>query len=131
MNTAAVNESYTEAVLFDRSGRLAGAERRRNFRAPLHWTLYLASSGSGHPIRTTTRDLNKDGFYCLLDQPATPGERIECHIVVPKHKSQDPDDVLYLRCRAQVVRVEKIGNSAEFGVACRIEDYCLTSRREF
>ena len=131
MNSAPANESYMDAVLFDRAGRLASVERRRNFRAPLHWTLYLACSGSGHPIRTTTRDINKDGFYCLLAHPVRPGERIECNIVVPKHKSQDPDDVVYLRCRAQVVRVEKIGNSMEFGVACRIEDYCLTSRREF
>jgi hypothetical protein len=118
-------ECYTDAELFDRTGRLASAERRRNFRAPLHWTVYLAYGGSGPPIRTTTRDINKDGFYCLLDQPVTPGQRIECNIVVPMHRSQDPDDVVYLRCCAQAVRVEKIGSSTEFGVACRIENYCV------
>src|ERR1019366_7913389 len=89
--TSMTGESYTDAELFDRTGRLASAERRRNFRAPLHWTVYLAYGGSGPPIRTTTRDINKDGFYCLLDQPVTPGQRIECNIVVPMHRSQDPD----------------------------------------
>src|ERR1017187_5409581 len=108
MNSAPANESYMDAVLFDRAGRLASVERRRNFRAPLHWTLYLACSGSGYPIRTTTRDINKDGFYCLLDHPVRPGERIECNIAVPKHKSQDPDDVVYLRCRAQVDHIVRI-----------------------
>ena len=125
MSFPAANEIRTDAALFERTGFLAGAERRRNPRAPLHWTLYLTCTGSGHPLRSTTRDISKDGFYCLLDQPVIPGERLECDVVVPAHRSQNPDDVIYLRCRAQAVRVEKIGASAEFGVACRIEDYCV------
>ena len=125
MNSPAAMEAHTDARLFDRTVWLTGSERRRNPRVPLHWTLYLACKGSGHLVRTTTRDINKNGFYCLLDQPLSPGEQIECDIVVPVHRSQDPDDVVYLRCRAQAVRVEKIGGTSEFGVACQIEDYCL------
>ena len=108
---------------FIRAGWDAGAQRRRSPRATLHWTLYLMWNGAGHPLRTVTRDISKDGFYCLLDQPIRPGERIQCDIVVPTQNSQDPDDVVYLRCNAQAVRVEKIGAGAEFGLACRIEDY--------
>jgi hypothetical protein len=119
------NETYTDATRFERTGCLADMERRKNPRAPLRWTLYLTCNGSGHPLRATTRDINKDGFYCLLDQPVRPGERIECDIVMPTHGSQDPDDVAYLRCRVQAVRVEKTGAGIEFGVACRIEDYCV------
>ena len=116
---------YTDAGLFDRMGRRVIAERRRNPRAPLHWTVYLAFKGCGHPLRSITRDINKDGFYCSLDQAVRPGERIECDIVVPTHGAGDPDDMACLRCRAQAVRVEKIGDGPEFGVACRIEDYRL------
>jgi hypothetical protein len=61
----------------------------------------------------------------LLDQAVRPGERIECDIVVPTHGSRDTGDVAYLRCRAQAVRVEKIGDGTGFGLACRIEDYRL------
>jgi hypothetical protein len=121
----AADGGYTDATLSDRMGRRAIAERRRNPRAPLHWIVYLAFKGSGHPLRSITRDINKDGFYCSLDQPVRPGERIECDIVVPTHGSRDPNDVAYLRCLAQAVRVEKIGDSPEFGLACRIEDYRL------
>ena len=116
---------YTDAGLLDRMGRRVIAERRRNLRAPLHWTVYLAFKGSGHPLRSITRDINKDGFYCSLDQAVRPGERIECDIVVPTHGAGDPDDMACLRCRAQAVRVEKIGDGPGFGVACRIEDYRL------
>ena len=121
----ATDRSSTGAGLFDRTGRQVIAERRRNPRAPLHWTVYLAFKGSGHPLRSITRDINKDGFYCSLNQPVRTGERIECDIVVPTHGSRDPSDVAYLRCCAQAVRVEKIGDSTEFGLACRIEDYRL------
>jgi hypothetical protein len=117
------NETCTEAAPLHRTGCLAGAERRRNPRVPLHWTLYLTCDSMAYPRRTTTRDISRAGFYCMLDQPIRSGERIECDIVVPTHRSQDPDDVVYLRCRGQAVRVEKIG--AGFGVACRIEGYCL------
>lgn len=82
-------------------------------------------NGARHPLRTEARDISRDGFYCLLDQAIRPGERIQCEIVVPTHNSQDPDDVVYLRCSAQAVRVEQIGDGAEFGLACRIEDYCV------
>lgn len=123
-----MNETCTDAALPDPAGFLADTERRRNPRVPLRWTLYLAFNGSGHPVRTTTVDINKDGFYCLLDQPVRPGEQIECDIAVPAHRSQDPDDLVYLRCRAQAVRVEKIGSGSEFGVACRIDEYCVIRR---
>jgi hypothetical protein len=126
MSTSIASDgTHTDMGLFDRTGRQVIAERRRNPRASLHWTVYLAFNGAPHPLRSITRDINKDGFYCLLDQPVRPGERIECDIVMPTHGSWDPDDVAYLRCCAYAVRVEKIGDRPEFGVACRIEDYQL------
>jgi hypothetical protein len=44
---------------------------------------------------------------------------------MPTHSLREPDNVVYLRCDALAVRVEKIGDEAEFGLACRIEDYRL------
>jgi hypothetical protein len=115
--------THEDAKRSAHKGFLSGTERRRNPRVPLRWTLYLVCSGSRYPIRTITRDINQDGFYCLLNRPVRPGEQIQCDIVVPPHRSQDPDDKLYLRCRAQVVRVERLGIGAEFGLACRFDDY--------
>lgn len=123
MRSDTARDPSTDAMEFIQAGWDTGVQRRRSPRATLHWTLYLMWNGAGHPLRTETRDISKDGFYCLLDQPVRPGERIQCDIVVPTHNAQDPDDVVYLRCRAQAVRVEKVGAGAQFGLACRIEDY--------
>lgn len=100
-------------------------ERRRSPRACLRWTLYLKPDGTGHSVRTESRDISRDGFYCVLHQPVRPGDRIRCDIVVPTHNSRNPDDVVHLRCSVQVVRVEQIGAGSEFGLACRIESYCV------
>ena len=100
-------------------------ERRRIPRAALNWTVHVAANGFDYPISATTRDISRDGFYCFLGNPLTPGERIECDIVMPTHSTLDSTDTACLRCRALVVRVEQTGNEAEFGVACRIEEYSI------
>jgi len=125
MRYPSAKEAYADPAPFEHAAFHTGNERRSKPRVPLHWTLYVACNGSGVRLRTSTRDINKDGFYCLLDQPVRPGEHIECDIVVPTHEPQQPGDVVYLRCRAQAVRVEKIGAGLKFGLACRIEDYCV------
>ena len=118
-------DPLTEAIGTTESGWHAGIERRRSPRVALRWTLYLLGNGTRHPLRTETRDISRDGFYCVLDQPLRPGERIRCDIVVPTHNAQNPEEVVYLRCSAQALRVEKLGAGAKFGIACRIEDYCV------
>ena len=59
----------------------------------------------------------------MLDHWIQPGERFECDIAVPAHNPNNPKDVIYLRCRAQAVRVERTAGGSEFGLACSIEDY--------
>jgi c-di-GMP-binding flagellar brake protein YcgR len=100
-------------------------ERRRTLRAALKWTVYIAYNGSKHPITAKTRDISSDGFYCFLSNPLTPGDRVECDIVIPTHDMFNAADVAYMRCRALVVRVEQTEDEAPFGVACRIEAYSI------
>lgn len=69
-------------------------------------------------------NISSDGFYCMAPRPFTPGEWIECDILVPT--LADPHrDLLVLRCRAQVLRVETTGKEDAYGLACRIEDYSV------
>jgi hypothetical protein len=115
-------DPVTGATRSKEAGWHDGFERRRSPRLQVRWTLYLTSDSITHPLRAETSEINSDSFYCLLDRPMRPGERIQCDIVVPTHNPEDPDDVVYLRCSGQALRVEKIGG-AEFGLECRIEDY--------
>jgi hypothetical protein len=99
-------------------------ERRRSLRVPLHWTLYLVCEGGIHTYRSETKNLSRAGFYCVLNEPLTAGEHVACDIVIPTHTLAS-EDVMSLRCRAQVLRVEKMACGEEYGLACRIEDYRL------
>jgi hypothetical protein len=100
-------------------------ERRKSLRVPVRWTLYLVCKGGTHTYRSETKNLSRAGFYCVLNEPLTAGEHIDCDIVIPRHTLAS-DDVISLRCRAQVIRVEKVAcDEEEYGLACRIEDYRL------
>lgn len=88
----------------------------------LHWTVYLWRGGDTHPSQTETTNISSDGFYCIARQPFTPGEWIECNIFVPT-MAEPHDDLVVLRSRAQVLRVET--TSTGYGLACRIEDYSV------
>ena len=103
----------------------AQSERRKNLRLPLQWSVHVVRLGARRPLRSKTRNLSSRGFYCVLHERLTTGERIECDLVVPTHTSRSCDDVLFLRCQARVVRVERVDAGEEYGLACRIEDYYL------
>jgi len=87
--------------------------------------VHLSKAGGKHPIATRTRDVSSDGFYCFVQEPFESGERVECIVVIPIPKSSKPDDVLWLKCQARVLRVEAGAAAAAFGVALQIEEYCV------
>ena len=98
-------------------------ERRRRIRVPLKCAIYLSRIGDTHPLQSKTANLSCDGFYCNVDEPFTPGERLDCDIVMPAW--QAPADSFVIHCRAQVLRLERRGTGPEYGIACRIEDYSI------
>jgi hypothetical protein len=100
-------------------------ERRRRPRAALNWPILITRGSSPHPMETTTINVSSEGFYCLLPEAVTAGERVECTIRIPAPNPDRSDAALRLQCRAQVLRVENYGVPGIFGVACRIEDYTV------
>jgi hypothetical protein len=101
------------------------AERRSRPRAALQWVVHVSRAGGGHPIVSRTRDVSSQGFYCLVREPFESGERVECTVVIPVPKSARPDEVLWLKCLARVLRVEAAAADTAFGVAFQIEEYCV------
>lgn len=116
-------QSLTELSVNGSIGRKA--ERRSRPRAALHWVVHVSRAGGQHPVASRTRNVSSQGFYCLVEEPFESGERVECTVVVPIPKSGKPDDVLWLKCKARVLRVESAAADTAFGIAFQIEEYCV------
>lgn len=105
--------------------RPAIMERRRRARVALHWQLTLLRKGEGHEIRSETKNISSEGFYCLCDEAVTPGERLDCVILTPLRAGPESPDVLRLYCRVKVARVELSSDGQKYGIGFRIEDYSV------
>jgi len=98
-------------------------ERRRRFRANVHWAVRLLRHPERPPIDCVTVNLSSEGFFCLCDELFVPGELLQCIISVPAQARAPEAECMTLRCLVQVVRVES--SSGRYGVGCHIENYRL------
>ena len=101
-------------------------ERRSRPRAALEWTVHVSRADGGHPATGKTTNVSSKGFYCVVQEPIEPGERVECTMIIPIPKSATPDDVLCLNCQARALRVEPAAGA--LGIAFQIEEYCVVHR---
>jgi c-di-GMP-binding flagellar brake protein YcgR len=102
-------------------------DRRNSMRVTLHLAVFLFSE-SKDPVRTETINISSSGFYCTSNEPFAVGSRLRCVIVLPGQAHATPQDVLFLDCKAEVMRV--VANAAQgFGTGFRILQYrVITSR---
>jgi hypothetical protein len=89
----------------------------------VQWTVHILRAGCKHPVSSKTRNVSSQGFYCLVQEPFESGERVECTVVIPIPESGKPDDVLWLKCQARVLRVDATVANTAFGIAFLIEEY--------
>jgi hypothetical protein len=64
-------------------------------------------------LKAETDNLSSSGFYCTVSEPFSPGEYLECRIVIPSQSTP-----LVLDRQVRIVRVEIKGLEPGFGVAC-------------
>jgi hypothetical protein len=76
-------------------------------------------------VATTTRNVSSQGFYCLVREPLESGERVGCTVVIPVPKAGQPDDAVWLKCQARVLRVKAVAAHETLGIAFLIEEYCV------
>jgi hypothetical protein len=96
------------------------SERRRRERLRLSCGIRLSQSGRA-PVKTRTENLSSTGFYCTIEEPISPGERLECELSIPRY-DLNSSDCLVLRRRVAVVRLEIKGVEPGFGIACQFEE---------
>jgi hypothetical protein len=68
--------------------------------------------------RGVTRDFSRSGIYFETDKSFVPGQTIEFTIVL---EFVDPDRPVRVKCRGQIIRVEK--NERKIGIAASIRSY--------
>jgi hypothetical protein len=92
-------------------------ERRRRARLSLCYRLQLRRVEGQVSLEAETDNISGGGFYCVASEPFSPGEYLECGLVIP---GQSPP--LILRRLIRVIRVEIKGMEPGFGVACEFAD---------
>lgn len=100
-------------------------ERRKRVRTGVHWPVTLFRANPKSAIETTTEDLSSNGFYCHTNARINVGESVFILLQAPAHDPTGQDQTYALQCEGRVVRVD-VTSDGRFGVACRIEDYCLS-----
>jgi hypothetical protein len=105
----------------------SGLERRTRSRLKLAIPVVLFRPEEADRVETKTEDISCDSFYCISDRQFSPGDLLECELIIPGDElSSVPEQALCLCCRVRVVRVVARGLHVGFGVACRLEDYTIS-----
>jgi len=100
-------------------------ERRKQRRLPLRWPVRLSGGRIG-TVEAWTKNLSASSFYCVVDSPLAPGEKIDCGITVPGRGQGDPTTIGSIKCQAEVIRVDALGVGEGFGIAIRIIDFSFS-----
>jgi len=100
-------------------------ERRRRPRLTLAYPVRLFRVGSRSRIETKTENVSCEGFLCITESFFSPREKLDCELVLTTASGRTADEAIILRCRAEVVRVERHNENFTFGVACRVSDYTV------
>jgi|SRR5580700_6717290 hypothetical protein len=114
----------------DRSLNVVGLspaiERRKLERLPLQLSLQFSrASRREEVIQCTTENISGEGIYFVSMRSLDAGERLEIDLLLPPLKSGHNRVDVHLRCRAEVVRVDRIRQGPAIGIACRIEQYTI------
>jgi hypothetical protein len=68
-----------------------------------------------------TRDISARGVFMYLSNRVAEGSELE--IVFPVPQNDSPAEDTWVRCKARVLRVEKMESGDRFGVAAVLESY--------
>jgi hypothetical protein len=74
-----------------------------------------------HEFQTETQNVSARGVFFYLDQPISPGTKLEVTLTFPPHVTLT--DAVRIRFTARVIRVENQIPAARVGTAAMIEDY--------
>jgi c-di-GMP-binding flagellar brake protein YcgR len=101
----------------------AKEELRREKRIPakVQVSIKKRQNGSVEQLEGHTRDVSQRGVFMYLSNRVAQGSELE--LVFPMPQSEHPAEDTWVRCRARVLRVEKMDSGHRFGVAAVLESF--------
>lgn len=100
-------------------------DRRKHERLDLRLPVILSRAGNGTIVRTETRNISRDGFFCLTEEPFAPGERLRCLLLLPALSGKSTVPSACLEGDVEVIRIVTDEESGKFGIGCALHDYQL------
>jgi hypothetical protein len=71
-------------------------------------------------VTAQTDNLSGQGFYCVSEEPFSPGDHLQCELLIPA--PHVPSANLTLHRRVRVLRLEIKGLEPGYWIACQFED---------
>lgn len=94
-------------------------EKRISAKVPV--SIKKQNDGDVQQLEGQTRDVSERGVFMYLSNRVAEGSELE--LVFPMPQGQKAGEESWVRCRARVLRVEKIESGTRFGVAAVLESY--------
>ena len=100
----------------------AAVELRNHRRYEISLPVRVHPKGPYPPIvNASSRDISSKGIYLIFPGELQVGSEFEFEIMLPKSISKDKD--IWIKARANVVRLDKLESDEITGIAARIENY--------
>ncbi len=99
---------------------MMGVEKRRHRRFDLSLPVEVRME-TAPEIKTATKDISARGIYFTMEEGYRVGSQLECTVTLPPELCQG--NMIRIRCRGKIVRVEPPDAQKKVGVAATIEDY--------
>lgn len=99
------------------------SELRREKRVPAKVPVSIKKKHNGvmEELEGLTRDVSARGVFMYLSNRVAEGSELE--LVFPMPGGESPAEDTWVRCKARVLRVEKMESGDRFGVAAVLESY--------
>jgi c-di-GMP-binding flagellar brake protein YcgR len=95
-------------------------EKRISAKVPV--SIKKQNNGDVQQLEGQTRDVSERGVFMYLSNRVAEGSELELVFPMPQQAGAESEEG-WVRCRARVLRVEKIESGNRFGVAAVLESY--------
>lgn len=97
-------------------------DRRKIARLPLEVFLRLRLVGGADVEFAETRDVSAHGLYFLTRARVSPGQELECILVLPQDLTLTPEP-MFVGCHGKVLRINERLPGQKLGVAVEVHAY--------